>query len=198
MYGFCKTDRLTPIYTIVVHWGAGKWDGATSLRELVDIKETDEELRNTLLSLLPDYKIKVFDLNSEQDFSAFGTTLRTVFEFYSKHNDGVAMREYMDSHHEEVKRLDEESRFFLSKVLGTRKWKNELVLKTEKTNENNAERDSKEEEKDMCKAIEELIEMGRQEGIEQGMEQAKKEMREKILLLEQEIERLRQQQIPQS
>ena len=181
LYGFHKTDRLTPIYTVVLYWGEKEWDGATSLRELVEIPEKDEELRKAMLSMLPDYKIKVYDLNREHDFTAFGTMLRTVFEFCSRQNDGIAMKEYMDTHREEVKSLDRESRFFLSKMLGMKKWEKAMGMKNMNKEEGKAEEDT-----DMCKAIEELIEMGRQEGRE--------EMKEKIVLLEQEIERLKKQQ----
>lgn len=112
-----KTDRLTPIYTMVVYWGEDEWDGATSLRELVAVPGENEEVRRMMLEMIPDYKIRVYDLNKEKDFSAFTTTLRTVFEFYSKHDDGNSMKEYIEKHREEVDNLDRESRFFLAKML---------------------------------------------------------------------------------
>ncbi len=157
--GFRKGDKLTPVYTIVVYWGDKEWDEAKSLRELVDIPEENEALRQEMLQMLPDYRIKVFDLNKEKDFSVFGETLRTVFEFYANHNNAVAMREYMDTHQDEMEALDRESKFFLATMLGQKKLRKELLKKTEKG-----------EDEDMCKAIDDMIKEGELRGIEIGME----------------------------
>ena len=112
--GFLKTDRLTPVYTIVVYWGDREWDGAKSLREMIDIPIEDEEVRKEMLELVPDYKIKVFDLNKETDFTAFGRTLKTVFEFYFSGKNKNLFRNYIDMHRDEVDAWDEESKFFLA------------------------------------------------------------------------------------
>lgn len=194
LYGFRKSDRLKPVYTMVVYWGEGEWDGATSLRELMALPEEDEELRRTMLEMLPDYKIRVYDLNKEKDFSAFSTALKTVFEFYSRHNDGNSMKEYIEEHREEVDGLDRESRFFLSKILKDRDLAK--VLKNRDT-----KKGRKKEETGMCKAIDELREMSRQEGltqgIAQGIERGRAEERSKaektIFALKQEIELLKSQ-----
>ena len=198
LYGFRKTDRLTPIYTMVVYWGDGEWDGATSLRELVEVPMEDEQLREVMLEMLPDYKIRVYDLNKEKDFSAFQTNLRTVFEFYARHDNGSAMKEYMEEHREEVEALDKESRFFLSKMLKDRDL-TKLLKHKEKKNR-------KKEETSMCKAIDELREMSRQEGIEQGRAEREAEFgmlveerniaEKTIHALQQEIENLKKQLIP--
>ncbi|MBQ7766831.1 MAG: Rpn family recombination-promoting nuclease/putative transposase [Lachnospiraceae bacterium] len=144
--GFLKTDRLTPVYTIVVYWGDREWDGAKSLREMIDIPMEDEEVRKEMLELVPDYKIKVFDLNKETDFTAFGRTLKTVFEFYSSGKNKNLFRNYIDMHRDEVEALDEESKFFLATLLGKKRLAKELLKENQK------------EDNSMCKAIDDLIE----------------------------------------
>lgn len=190
LYGFRKSDRLKPVYTMVVYWGEGEWDGATSLRELVEIPEEDEELHQMMLEMLPDYKIRVYDLNKEKDFTAFQTNLKTVFEFYSRHQDAGALKEYIDEHREEVDDLDRESKFFLSKILRDRDLAK--VLKNRET-----KKGRKKEEASMCKAIDDLREMSRQEGIAQGRAELKAELEDVraekehiIFLLQQKIEKL--------
>ncbi len=192
--GFHREDKLTPVYTLVLYWGDKEWDGARSLRELVDIPKEDEELHGTMLELLPDYRIKVFDLNKEKDFSAFGTTLRTVFEFYAGHNNAEAMREYMDNHREEVEALDEESKFFLATMLDRKRLKNKLLKKTEK-----------EEDVNMCKAIDDMIKEGEERGMAIGMEKGRAEAEQIITELNgknaelmEEIKKLRLQLAMQS
>ena len=41
--GFYKRDKIVPVITLVVHFGADAWDGARSLHEMMDIR--DEKLR---------------------------------------------------------------------------------------------------------------------------------------------------------
>ncbi len=177
LYGFKKTDRLTPIYTTVVYWGDKEWDGAKSLRELMDLPEEDEVLREEILELLPDYRIKVFDLNKETDFSAFQTTLKTVFELCAQKNNGKEMQNYIDTHQKEVDELDYESKFFLATMLGQKKLSEELLRREEKGME----------ERGMCKAFRDMIEDGREEGRAEGRAEAEAT----IAALRKELEALR-------
>ncbi len=172
LYGFRKTDRLTPIYTIVVYWGEKEWDGAKSLRELIDLPIEDEELRQEMLKRIPDYRIQVYDLNKENDFTAFQTSVKTVFEFYNTRKNKDELRNYMNIHREEVEELDYESKFFLATMLGQKKLRKKL-LKNE----------TKQEEGSMCKAIDDMIE----EGIQQGIEKDRAEAEQKISELKEEL-----------
>ncbi len=174
LYKFLKTDRLTPVYTTVIYWGDKEWDGATSLRELIDFPEMDEELKQHMMELIPDYRIRVFDLNKETDFKAFQTNLKTVFEFYSHKNEKSALKDYMDTHKEEVEELDNESKFFLATMLGQKKLGNELLEQNTK----------KTEERSMCKAIDDMIEDGREE----GRAEARAEAEVTIAALKKELE----------
>lgn len=140
-----KTDYLTPVYTSVLYWGDKEWDGARSLREMVNVPIADEIIRAEMLELVPDYKIKIFDLNKENDFKAFGKTLKTVFEFYAAGKDKKLFQNYMDEHGEEVEALDKESKFFLATMLG----KKHLAKEFSKMNQK--------EGNSMCKAIDDLI-----------------------------------------
>ncbi|MBE5886415.1 MAG: hypothetical protein E7284_08455 [Lachnospiraceae bacterium] len=172
LYGFRKTDRLIPIYTIVVYWGEKEWDGAKSLRELIDLPIEDEELRQEMLKRIPDYRIQVYDLNKETDFTAFQTSLKTVFEFYSTRKNKDELRNYMNTHREEVEELDCESKFFLATMLGQKKLRKKLLKK-----------ETKKEEGSMCKAIDDMIE----EGIQQGIEKGRAEAEQMIFELKEEL-----------
>jgi len=37
--GFHRTDKLVPVYTLVVYWGSGEWDAPRSLFEMLDVKD---------------------------------------------------------------------------------------------------------------------------------------------------------------
>ena len=53
--GFYKADKLRPVITLVLHFGADPWDGATSLHEMMDFPL--EEMR----TFIQDYKIHLID-----------------------------------------------------------------------------------------------------------------------------------------
>ena len=83
--GFYKGDRITPVITLVVHFGADEWDGPLSLREMMDVKDPD------ILRMIPDYRIPLIDparMNWD-DLSKLNTSLREVMGYikYSKDSE---------------------------------------------------------------------------------------------------------------
>ena len=152
---FRKTDRLTPIYTLVLYCGDTEWDAAAILQEIVDVRTDNPKLEKKLLELLPKYSIRVYDSNKHKEFHKFQTTLRTIFEFYSNRKDRNKLKIYMQEHMSEMKKLDAESKFLLATLLKERR----LTLKLNESKERDEE-----EESDMCQAIEDMIQEGRMEG----------------------------------
>ena len=163
--GFRGKDRLAPVFTLVVYWGEKEWDAKTSLRELVAIPAANHNLEIQMRELVPNYRIKVFDLNNVKDFSAFRTTLRTVFEFYSYREDKEGLKEYLTKHKEEVRALDAESRFLLGTIVKEKRLLKQLKNATDVRETEGIE---KKEDEDMCQAIQEMIEDGRTEGRQEG------------------------------
>ena len=47
--GFAKNNKLVPVITITIYWGAGEWDGSRSLHDMLDIKNKE------LLEYVPNY-----------------------------------------------------------------------------------------------------------------------------------------------
>lgn len=80
--GFYKEDKITPVITLVLHFGANEWDGPLSLHEMMSI--TDENL----LQFVPDYHINLIDPAklSAEDLQKFSTSLKEVMGYikYSK------------------------------------------------------------------------------------------------------------------
>ena len=52
--GFYRNDRLIPVITVVVYFGADTWIAPRSLHEMFDVKKPE------ILSLVPDYWINLF------------------------------------------------------------------------------------------------------------------------------------------
>jgi len=72
---FKKTDRLTPIVTLTLYWGADEWDAPTHLHQMFG--EMDEYLKQ----FIPDYHINLVAPNQIQNFEKFKTELGQTLEF---------------------------------------------------------------------------------------------------------------------
>lgn len=75
--GFYKEDRLIPVVTLVVYFGANEWDGPRNLHQMFAIQ--DEKL----LALMPDYKINLLAPRemSDKEIEQFQTDFREVMLF---------------------------------------------------------------------------------------------------------------------
>ena len=81
--GFRKTDRLTPVITLVIHFGEKPWDGPLSLHEMMDIP--DPAIKN----LVSDYQIHLIDpaRMTQEELEKFSTSLRDVLGFIKYSRD---------------------------------------------------------------------------------------------------------------
>ena len=93
--GFHKEDKLIPVVTLVLYFGANQWVAPTSLHEMMKLDEMDEELK----SMIDDYKIKLIAPAQikPKDFEKFHTNLRQVMEFIKYSKDKENMTQLMRS-----------------------------------------------------------------------------------------------------
>lgn len=80
--GFHRGDKLLPVITLVVYFGADEWSGPRSLYDMMD--EMEDEIR----PFVEDYKIHLIVPSelSDADFNKFSTSMRTLMKYihYSK------------------------------------------------------------------------------------------------------------------
>lgn len=80
--GFYKDDRIIPVVTLVIFFGAKKWDGPLSLHEMMG------EQPSEIMDLVQDYRIHLIQpaTLTDEDLGKFQTSLREVMSFikYSK------------------------------------------------------------------------------------------------------------------
>ena len=62
--GFRKDDKLTPVITITLYWGADKWDGPRTLHDMLE--HSDE----ALIKFIPDYHINLVVPEEIDDFKS--------------------------------------------------------------------------------------------------------------------------------
>ena len=83
--GFAKSDRIKPVITLVVYYGAEKWDGPRSLHEMMG--EQDPEI----MKFVQDYKLNLLIPNEVDDFEKFETEFGRFVEAVKCSKDRVAL-----------------------------------------------------------------------------------------------------------
>ncbi len=139
--GFYREDKLTPVITLVILFGAKKWDGPRTLHEMMSTQKTD------ILKYVSDYKLNLIEpaALSADDLDKFHSSLRSVLGFIKYSNDS-----------------DELDAFF-SKERGLRTLDVEAARVIRVCTNTNIQFDEKAEVVDVCKAVQEMNEKARLE-----------------------------------
>ena len=148
--GFLREDRIRPVITLVIHFGAEEWDGPLSLHEMMSTRNME------LLSFVENYRVHLIDpaTLTEEQLDQFSTSLKEVMGYikYSKNKEKLL----------EFLRTDSNKSIEMNAV---------RVIKT--ITNTPIEVSEEEGEIEMCKAIEDLIPeseaRGRAEGEAKGM-----------------------------
>lgn len=144
--GFYKDDRIIPVITLTLHFGAEKWDGPMSLREMFTLEDPE------ILSFVTDYRLNLLSPASmtDEELNRFTTSLREVMLFIKYSNDKAKLNEMLQKD-KGFKNLDKRAANVISMVTGSK-----FEVKEE------------EEDVNMCKAIQEMLDdatwAGKQEG----------------------------------
>lgn len=118
--GFGADDRLTPVVTLAVYWGADEWQAPRSLHGMFP------ELPWEVLRFVPDYQINLIVPAEIKDYGKFHTEIEPVLEFIRNSRDLEKLRELLNEK-PVYREMDRESAVLLNAVAGLR-----LNLKKEK------------------------------------------------------------------
>ena len=153
LYGFRKDSKLHPVVTFVLYAGKEAWDGATALRELVDLTDIPMGLQE----MVQDYKINLIEIRKLEDTSVFKTDVRQVFDFIRYSEDKEALKKLIET--EPAYQSMEEDAFDVMVQYANAE---ELVGRKEEY--------EKEGKVDMCKAITEWLAEEREAGMQAGIQ----------------------------
>jgi len=144
--GFWKNDRLLPVVTVVVHFGAEKWDGPLSLRDMYT------DCGDEILKHAADYRISLItpDRLSDKEIDEFQTSMREIMRYIKYSNDKKKLDEVLQSE-KRFKQVERSAVEIINAV----------------TNSNMKMEEGK-ELIDVCLAIQEMKEESRMEGEIQG------------------------------
>ena len=138
--GFYRNDYIVPVITLVVHFGADKWDGPLSLYDMMKLDDPD------LMRFVQDYRIHLIDpaAVTKADLLKFSTSLREVIGCIKYSGNGDEFRNFITDNPRMTMEIN------AARVIS--------VITKASFNDNN---DS--EVIDMCRAIEDLIAEGKAE-----------------------------------
>ena len=154
--GFKKEDKLKPIITLTIYFGPDVWDGPRSLKEMF------EDIDESIMKYVEDYKVHLLVPNEIKDFEKFTTDFGKVMKYIAVSKDKKALEE-----------LEKEEAFKCIDVDAVR-------LLNAHTNSNIAIQEG-EKKMDMCKGLKELLADKREEGREEGISLgANKKLREQV------------------
>lgn len=153
LYSFKKSNRLSPVVTLILYWGEGEWRGPKSLHDMIDWEA--EAMPREIRKLVPEYPLHIINLSKMEHTEYYQTELRPFFELYRKRNDKEAFIDYIKNN-EETRQMDEESWRVLGEITHAEKLIQKLTDKKE------------EEGQDMCRALEEFYNDGKMEGRMEG------------------------------
>ncbi|MBQ6994454.1 MAG: Rpn family recombination-promoting nuclease/putative transposase [Lachnospiraceae bacterium] len=149
--GFKKEDKLTPVITLTVYWGAEEWDAPRSLYDMIDDKY------NVFMKYMDNYHLHLIIPNEIEDFDKFQTSLGAVLEFI-KASRSEEMMDKVVHNNSMFTQLDNEAVSTINTFTG-------VQIPVEK----------KEGKMDMCKAWEDHRMSGVLEGKREGIKEGKKE-----------------------
>lgn len=151
--GFHRKDKLIPVITLVVYFGAKPWDAPRSLHEMFDVQ--DEQV----LSYVNDYKLNLMvpaEL-SETDFEKFHTNLREVMQYIQYSSDKEKLSALLENDNR-FSRMERNAAMLL----------NECTKSGLKFHESGGQ-------VDMCKAIKDLRQEEYQDGHNAGLKAGREE-----------------------
>lgn len=150
--GFCKQDKVIPVFTLVVYYGHEPWDGALDLYGVMELGSIPRSVKK----LVHNYPVNLLEVNSFEDVERFRTDLSAVFGFLQNCQDRQALQAFMNQHQADYKALNEDAYDVITYLAGEQelaKYKNKFITKGGY---------------DMCQAIQEMVAEGKNQGISQG------------------------------
>ena len=143
--GFYREDRLIPVITLVVYFGAGEWDGPMSLHEMLSVQNPE------ILSYVSDYKLNLIAPGrmTDEEIDQFQTSLREVMLFIKYSKDKAKLDEMVQKD-ERFRNMDRKAATVISTVTGVE-----------------IEENYEEDKVDMCQALKEMMEDATKEGAQE-------------------------------
>ena len=145
--GFHRDDKVLPVITLVVYWGADDWDAPVTLREMYP-----EGVDESILKYATDYKMNLISpaKMTDRQLDVFRSDLKAVLKFIKHSKDKTELANLVNNN-QDYKSLDRLAAQTISVCSGQ-----------------NFNFPVGEERIDVCKAIDDMITDARNEGVNEA------------------------------
>lgn len=157
--GYSKADKMIPVLTIVLYFGEELWDGPKHLKDMMDLDGLPETLRN----LIADYPLHILEVRKYPYIERFRTDLQLVFGFFQNMSEAQILKQYVEAHKEEFRKLREDAYDLITVMSDFRQLKE---LKDQYKDEEGV--------RNMSNAVDRMLEKYKREEREQGIKQGEK------------------------
>ena len=89
--GVKKHDRLIPVYTLCLYHGEKPWDGPVKLSDLMEFGADEDDMS----AQFADYPMRLYCINSEDNFEQFHTDIKEVFQAFRYRDDKEKLKALM-------------------------------------------------------------------------------------------------------
>ncbi|MCM1468041.1 MAG: hypothetical protein NC086_07830, partial [Alistipes sp.] len=174
-YGFRKTDRLKPVCNIKLYWGKGNPEMPASLKDIMDMEEVPEAVRN----LFNDYRVHTVRMLQIPDeaLDKMESDIKYVVGVLKRTGRKGEYRKFICENEAYFRRIPLDAYNVINVCADTGKMEKYLEQKEE----------YEEESVNMCQALDELIEDGEKNGIRIGRQEAVFELLEEHGELPEEV-----------
>ena len=105
---FRRTDRLTPIISLVFYYGSEPWDGPVDLYDMFRLEGTEKE-KAILEKYLPNYRINLVDAERLEETERFSEDLQVILTMLKYRKDKDGLRNYVNENKQFFQKVDHET-----------------------------------------------------------------------------------------
>ena len=163
---FRRTDRLTPIISLVFYYGSEPWDGPVDLYDMFRLEGTEKE-KAILEKYLPNYRINLVDAERLEETERFSEDLQVILTMLKYRKDKDGLRNYVNENKKFFQKVDHETSQAMKAFLNMKQIPGET--------------ENEEEIINMCEAIQEMYDDGVRDGMKRGIQQGRDDLlKEKV------------------
>ncbi len=170
--GFYKDDYIKPVITLVMHFGAEKWDGPLSLYDMMDIDDPK------LMELIQNYRIHIVEPAgmAGSDLLKFSTSLREVMGCIKYSDNNKKLRAFIDDNPRMTMNINAARVISAVTNIKLDNYSDTEVIDVCKAIEDMIEEGKAEVREEMAQAFKDMIEKGSAEGTSEGIAEVRREM----------------------
>ena len=158
---FRRTDRLTPIISLVFYYGSEPWDGPVDLYDMFRLEGTEKE-KAILEKYLPNYRINLVDAERLEEIERFSEDLQVILTMLKYRKDKDGLRNYVNENKKFFQKVDHETSQAMKAFLNMKQIPGET--------------ENEEEIINMCEAMDRLFQRFENQGIEKGKSDTLKDL----------------------